>query len=246
MFSCGSCSQSFTNKGSLKNHKILCDILSLSQREQKVRGEELDAMPCHEELVRITQKLALKYVDLERAIQKMERVTSAYTKCKIDGERWLNDNVAPDYTFVKLLESIELESSDISLIFDKKNMEIFTLLINRFVRKMESPLAMINNKLYVYKHVEKDKKCWVLIERMEVVTVMNTMLQRIMEVLTKWRCDNAGRIANNDTLSIEYNKVLIKLMNTDFNKDSIFNNIKNHIGNIVKYEVVNTIEYVVV
>ena len=51
---------------------------------------------------------------------------------------------------------------------------------------------------------------------------------------------------NNDTLSIEYNKVLIKLMNTNFNQDSMFGKLKTQLGNVVKFDVVNTIEYVVV
>ena len=75
---------------------------------------------------------------------------------------------------------------------------------------------------------------------------MNTIFQRIMEVMTAWRCENADRIANNDTLSIEYNKVLIKLVNTNFNQDSIFGKLKTQLGNIVRFDVVNTIEYVVV
>ena len=83
-------------------------------------------------------------------------------------------------------------------------------------------------------------------ERKDIVIIMNTILQRIMEVITKWRNENADRIAKNDTLSIEYNKVLIKLMNSNFNQDSMFNKLKTQLGSIVKFDVVNTIEYVVV
>ena len=121
-----------------------------------------------------------------------------------------------------------------------------SVLLERHIRKAESPVAMINGKLFVYKTNQDNNTLWMIMERKEIVCIMNTILQRIMEVMTKWRCDNADRIANNDTLSIEYNKVLIKLMNTNFNQDSIFGKLKTQLGNIVRFEVVNTIEYVVV
>ena len=35
-------------------------------------------------------------------------------------------------------------------------------------------------------------------------------------------------------------------MNTNFNQDSIFGKLKTQLGNIVRFDVVNTIEYVVV
>ena len=100
--------------------------------------------------------------------------------------------------------------------------------------------------MFVYKECEDNKMLWMSMERKEIVCIMNTILQRIMEVMTKWRCENADRIAKNDTLSIEYNKVLIKLMNTNFNQDSMFGKLKTQLGSIVRFDVVNTIEYVVV
>ena len=63
-----------------RQHKSLCDVLSLSTREKKIKSEELEGMPSYEELVRITQKLAIKYVEFEKAIDKMEKITSSYTQ----------------------------------------------------------------------------------------------------------------------------------------------------------------------
>jgi hypothetical protein len=215
----------------------------MTQREKQVKTEELEGMPTYEELVRITQKLATRYTVLEKTIEKMEKVTSGYTKCKINAEQWLNEHVTPEYSYDELNHRIRVEQDDISMLFESKVLEIFATLMDRHIHKQESPLACINNKLYVYK---SEKYGWVVTERKDVVTIMNTFLQRIMDTLTKWRCENADRIAKNDTLSIEYNKVLIKLMNTNFNQDSMFGKIKTHLGNIVKFDVVNTIEYVVV
>ena len=215
----------------------------MSAREKQVRGEELGAMPGHEDLVRITQTLAMKYAELQKSMDRMEKVTSNYTKCKINGEQWLNEHVVPEYTYEELHKQISVENDDINMLFESKVLEIFTTLLERHIRKQDSPVALINSKMYVYK---EERRCWSLMERKEIVAVMNTILQRIMDVMTKWRCENADRIAKNDTLSIEYNKVLIKLMNANFNQDSMFGKIKTHIGNIVKFEVVNTIEYIVV
>ncbi len=246
MLSCSLCSKSFSNKSSLLNHKALCDVLSLSTREKKIKAEELEGMPTYEELVRITQKLATKYVDFQKAIEKMEKITSSYTKCKINGEQWLNQNIKPEYNYENMLTQIQVDSSDVSLLFEKKIVEIFTTLLERHIRKAESPIAQINGKMYVFKTCQDKKIMWVNMERKDIVIIMNTILQRIMEVMTKWRNENADRIAKNDTLSIEYNKVLIKLMNTNFNQDSMFNKLKTQLGGIVKFDVVNTIEYVVV
>ena len=246
MYSCSSCSKNFTNKGSLNNHKLLCDLLTLSTREKKIKSEELDAMPCHEDLVRITQRLAIKYVELEKSLEKMEKVTSNYTRCKINGDQWLNQHIRPNYNYSELTKRIKVDSDDISMLFEKKIFEILSILLERHIRKAESPVAMINGKLFVYKTNQDNNALWMMMERKEIVCIMNTILQRIMEVMTKWRCENADRIAINDTLSIEYNKVLIKLMNTNFNQDSIFGKLKTQLGSLVKFEVVNTIEYVVV
>ena len=246
MLSCSICSKSFSNKSSLLNHKSLCDVLSLSTREKKIKSEELEGMPSYEELVRITQKLAIKYVEFEKAIDKMEKITSSYTKCKINGEQWLNQHITPEYNYEHMLSQIKVDSDDVSLLFEKKIVEIFTTLLERHIRKTESPVAQINGKMYVYKACQEEKSIWILMERKDIVIIMNTILQRIMEVITKWRNENADRIAKNDTLSIEYNKVLIKLMNSNFNQDSMFNKLKTQLGSIVKFDVVNTIEYVVV
>ena len=70
MYSCVVCSKNFTNKTSLTYHKSICDLLTLSTREKKIKGEELDAMPSHEDLVRITQKLAGKYIELQKSLKK--------------------------------------------------------------------------------------------------------------------------------------------------------------------------------
>ena len=203
-------------------------------------------MPCHEDLVRITQRLAIKYVELEKSLEKIEKVTSNYTKCKINGDQWLNQHIRPNYNYDELLKRIKVDSDDISILFEKKIFEILSILLERHIRKTESPVAMINGKMFVFKTFEDEKKLWVSMERKEIICIMNTILQRIMEVMTMWRCENADRIANNDTLSIEYNKVLIKLMNTNFNQDSMFGKLKTQLGNLVKFDVVNTIEYVVV
>ena len=247
MYCCASCSKEFTNKTSLTNHKSLCDILSLSTREKTVKSEELESMPCHEELVRITQALALKYTTLQKSIEKIEKATMNYTKCKINGEQWLAQNIRSEYTYEQLLNKIHVDNDDISMLFEKKTTEIFMTIIDRHIRKVESPIAMINGKIYVCKSSgDEGGRVWMLMERKEIVAILNTILQRIMEVITKWRCENSDRIANNDTLSIEYNKVLIKLMNTNFNKDSIYGKMRTHIGNNVLFEVVNTIEYIVI
>ena len=246
MYSCVSCSKTFTNKGSLNNHKSLCELLTLTTREKKIKSEELDAMPCHEDLVRITQRLASKYVELEKSLEKMEKLTSNYTKCKINGDQWLNQHIKPTYDYNELIKRFKVDSDDISMLFEKKIVEIFSILIERHVRKTDAPVAMINGKMFVFKECEENKLLWMSMERKEIVCIMNTILQRIMEVMTKWRCENADRIAKNDTLSIEYNKVLIKLMNTNFNQDSMFGKLKTQLGSIVRFDVVNTIEYVVV
>ena len=55
------------------------------------------------------------------------------------------------------------------MLFEKKIVEIFSILIERHVRKTDAPVAMINGKMFVFKTFEDEKKLWVSMERKEII-----------------------------------------------------------------------------
>jgi hypothetical protein len=71
-YCCNLCKKSYTRKSSLDKHKLLCDYKTKSKLEHKVEDEELGDTPTYEQLVKIVQELAFKYVKLEEKIEQMQ------------------------------------------------------------------------------------------------------------------------------------------------------------------------------
>ena len=91
-YCCNLCKKSYTRKSSLDKHKLLCDYKTKSKLEHKVEEEELGDTPTYEQLVKIVQELAFKYVKFEEKMEQMQQWVSQ-KKQKIKVIDWLNEHV---------------------------------------------------------------------------------------------------------------------------------------------------------
>lgn len=238
-YNCNWCSKCYTNKGSLKRHAALCEILNGTTREKQICVEETTDLPSFTEVVEIVQMLAIQNRDMKEKLTKLERETALVTRTKLDAKVWLDENVKPGY--ININEVIVVPPSIVDRLFDEKAMDVFTSMIHSIFDKESAPLASIRNKMYYYR--EEDK--WQLVEKKDLLKIFNKLHQVIMEQLYVWREKNATSIASSDTMSIRYNKTLMKLLNINFMQDATWSRSRRALENAVNFEVKNIIEYVI-
>ena len=73
--------------------------------------------------------------------------------------------------------------------------------------------------------------------------LLKNIQNKLLILLSQWRITNKEQIDNNDSISILYNKTIIKLMNISFTQDATSGKIKSNLYNYLKTDVKNMIEY---
>ena len=239
---CCFCSKKYTNKSAFARHQLLCEFSRFNQRSQQVFLEETTDLPSHTSLVFAMEEMASKMQKMEQRLATIEKENSLVEKVKIAGQKWLLENVFPDYEIKDVRNKMLVQENHVEQLFCNKVLDVLQYVLKENLEKGKSPLAFIKGKLYSY----TKSTGWSLAATQDLVGIFNKILQFLLEGLCKWRQGNLEELDTNDALNIKYNKTLGKLLEVNFMNDNTISRAKSCISNVVEYEVKNIVEVIVV
>jgi pterin-4a-carbinolamine dehydratase len=248
-YCCDLCKKSYTRKSSLDKHKLLCDYKSKSKLEHKVSEEELGDTPTYEQLVKIVQELAFKYVKMEEKVEQMQGWINQ-KKQKIKVLDWLNEHVVATIGFKEWTTNIVVAPQIALSLIDYNAFQIFQ---NVLEYNLSSGTDFINpikcfshkqNVFYICEKTPDGKSIWTQMETEELLLVLKKVQNKLLSELSKWKLDNKEKMEADDKISEQFNKALIKLLNItivahDVNVSRIRNNLYTHL----KTDIKSLIEY---
>ncbi len=248
-YCCDLCKKSYTRKSSLDKHKLLCDYKSKSKIEHKVDEEELGDTPTYEQLVKIVQELAFKYVKMEEKVEQMQGWINQ-KKQKIKVLDWLNEHVVATIGFKEWVTTIAVPPQIALSLVDYNAFQIFQ---NVLEYNLSSGTDFINpikcfshkqNVFYICEKTPDGKSVWIQMETEELLIVLKKVQNKLLSELSKWKLDNKEKMETDDKLAEQFNKALIKLLNItivahDVNVSRIRNNLYTHL----KTDIKSLIEY---
>ena len=248
-YCCDLCKKSYTRKSSLDKHKLLCDYKSKSKLEHKVEEEELGDTPTYEQLVKIVQELAFKYVKLEEKMEQMQQWVSQ-KKQKIKVIDWLNEHVNATIGFKEWTTTIVVSSQIALSLIDYNAFQTFQSVLEYNLSNATDFICPIKcfsqkqNVFYVCEKTPDGKNVWTQMEIDDLLLVLKKIQNKLLSELSKWKLENNSKIAEDDKLSEQFNKAIIKLMNiTIVAHDVNVGRIRNNLYNFLKMDLKNLIEY---
>jgi hypothetical protein len=97
---------------------------------------------------------------------------------------------------------------------------------------------------YVCEKTPDGKSVWTQMETDELLIVLKKIQSKLLSELSKWKLDNKANMENDDKLSEQFNKALIKLLNiTIVAHDVNVNRIRSNLYSFLKMDLKNLIEY---
>lgn len=248
-YCCDLCKKSYTRKSSLDKHKLLCDFKAKSKLEHKVEEEELGDTPTYEQLVKIVQELAFKYVKLEEKMELMQ-VWVSQKKQKIKVIDWLNEHVNATIGFKEWTTTIKVSPQIALSLIDYNAFQTFQSVLEYNLSNATEFICPIKcfsqkqNVFYVCEKTPDGKSIWVQMETDELLIVLKKIQSKLLSELSKWKLDNKVQMETDDKLAEQFNKALIKLMSiTIAAHDTNVSRIRNSLYSFLKMDLKNLIEY---
>lgn len=248
-YCCNLCKKSYTRKSSLDKHKLLCDYKSKSKLEHKVEEEELGDTPTYEQLVKIVQELAFKYVKMEEKIEQMQ-VWVSQKKQKIKVIDWLNEHVNATIGFKEWTTTIVVSQQIALSLIDYNVFQTFQSVLEYNLLNATDFICPIKcfsqkqNVFYVCDKTPDGKNVWTQMETDELLLVLKKIQSKLLAELSKWKLENKANMETDDKLSEQFNKALIKLLNiTIVAHDVNVSRIRNNLYSFLKMDLKNLIEY---
>jgi len=236
---CSTCDKFYLRKSSLEKHKILCEYLNKTKREKFINEEESKDIPTYNDLVNIVQELSIKYVNMMEKMERFEKWIDKKKK-KINIIDWLNKNQIPNKNFDQWIYDLKFNSLDIEFLHDNSIFQLFNNIwqqnsniipISCFIQKQ--------NILFIYNSENK----WKQMQTEEFLYLLQKIQNKLIKELISWREDNLHDINNNDSKSILYNKIIIKIMNISLVQDNNYSKLHANLYNYLKMDLKNIMEY---
>jgi hypothetical protein len=100
------------------------------------------------------------------------------------------------------------------------------------------------NIFYVCEKTPDGKSIWTQLELDELLLLLKKIQSKLLVELSRWKLENKNKIEDDDKLSEQFNKAIIKLMNiTIVAHDVNVGRIRNNLYNFLKMDLKNLIEY---
>lgn len=245
-YKCLVCKKEYSRKASIDKHRILCDFKSKSKIELVVEQEESSDKPTNDQLIKIVQELAIKYAKMEEKMLEMQQYINR-KKQKLDVITRLNTTVNATIGFLEWITmTIHVSATDFEYLFENTVFQTYQYVLEQNLYnpdpKFIFPIKCFKDKpnhFYICEKREADNESlWREAEATEITQLLKKIHNLLLTALTKWKQDNKDKIADNDRLSDQFNKAVIKLMNISFTADGVanVNRIKNALYTYLKEE----------
>lgn len=243
-YKCLICKKEYSRKSSIDKHRLLCDFKSKSKVEIIIEEEESSDKPTYDQLVKIVQELAIKQIKMEAKMEEMQQYI-ARKKQKLDVITHLNQNVNASIGFLEWLTStIQVTADHFVYLMENTIFQTFQHILEQNLANPADasfvyPIKCFKDKaniFYICEKGEENESIWRPAETTEITQLLKKIQNLLLGELAKWKQANKQNIADNDRLSDQFNKAVIKLMNISFTADGQVNvnRIKAGLYNFLK------------
>ena len=242
-YSCQLCKKEYTRKSSLDKHKVLCEFKTKSKLDLQVEVEEVTDKPTYDQLVKIVQELSIKYTKMEEQFTEMQQYINRKKK-KVDVISWLNAHVSPTVGFLEWINMVIIVEPYHFLHLLRPEITIFECLQKVFEYNLLKddficPLKCFTQKNGVFyicdNQIEEDSAfAWREMEQKEFVSFLKQVHNKLLGKLSEWRKENYKLFRDDDKVSDQFNKAVIKLMNVSFGQDANMSRVKNGLFHYLK------------
>ena len=242
LYSCPTCKKQYTRKGSLEKHKVLCEFKSKSKLDLQVEVEEATDKPTYDQLVKIVQELSIKYDKMGEKVLEMQQYIDRKKK-KVDVIAWLNSNVRPTTGFLEWVNMVVTVDPSHFLYLMKPETNIFETIHEVFAynflkRDFICPFtcfAQKNGIFYICEPLADGSSfSWKELVLADFVMLLKRVQKKLLGELSEWRKANQKLFYENDRVSDQFNKAVIKLMNITFVQDANMSRIRNGLFHYLK------------
>ena len=242
LYSCPTCKKQYTRKGSLEKHKVLCEFKSKSKLDLQVEVEEATDKPTYDQLVKIVQELSIKYDKMGEKVLEMQQYIDRKKK-KVDVIAWLNSNVRPTTGFLEWVNMVVTVDPSHFLYLMKPETNIFETIHEVFAynflkRDFICPFtcfAQKNGIFYICEPLADGSSfSWKELVLADFVMLLKRVQKKLLGELSEWRKANQKLFYENDRVSDQFNKAVIKLMNITFVQDANMSRIRNGLLHYLK------------
>lgn len=247
---CPHCLKKYTNKTDAKKHALMCEILSKTPRQNQIEEENTTGLPSHDELCFIVMELARKNKALELKLEQITNWAERQRK-KISVIDWLNQNHnapgAPNYASFKDTLSKTINQTHVEYLLANPFIET---MLRIFADSNCSAIFSLTQKPNVFYALKADSddegegaNAWSIMSRTDLVDLLNYVHSKFLRELIKWKKANEDAVSKNDQICKQYNKMMIKFSEIDFDQDVTLCKMKSGIHALIKKDLKNMIEY---
>jgi len=237
---CDNCGKSYKKLDNLKKHKVLCDLIQTGKDRRSLATICLDQNEHHEEnmpsqkiLYQMLIELAQKYNRLEQQMIEVSKWVSKKKK-KINVIEWLNNNLVPNLTFEHFINSINVTEKEAVFITENPFCfvfnEIFSRILYDFKDNGKNSIFAFTQKaniFYVYEMMN-DKKQWIILTKEKLILFFNKIHVKWINAFYQWKKNKISEPGiNKERLEKTFHTANIKLMDIDFDKESVFSKVRN-------------------
>ena len=244
---CVHCGKSYKKKINLEKHIILCELLNKSKKLLVIEDDDDDDddIPSNKKIFNILLELGSKFNKLEEKVDELNKWVVKKKK-KINVIEWLNTNITPEIKFDNLIEKIIIEDNDIKYLFENTFADTLNGVFSRNIYNLHDskyPIFAFVQKPNIFYIYENEEAGWIELNRESLIKFLNKVYMKIFRVFRQHKKDNTDKICEDENFSLLCDKTSVKIMNVDFNQESILGKIRANMYLRMKTDMKAIVEY---
>ena len=239
LYTCKSCNRHYNRKSACEKHELICNIISLKEREHKLNIQEIPKAPNILQLYDIIQELTLKQHRMEQELKECKAFINK-TKKRLNIIDWLNDNCKSiDYN--NFYKNITINRNHLHYVFKYDFIDGIMYIFQELLPLEDTvPIRCFDQKkgtFFIYRN-----SSWVTMTGVEFENLLEKLTKCLIKEFAAWQLENQEKIYeenNND----EYEQNIIKVLGTKRPKALTHMKIKNHLYNYLKFNLKRIVQF---